>query len=292
MNEIRSTTAWSQVRPPRWINPLPSCQVDAPRSLPSYPSSSTVSLPLSTPRNSFAAFYPAPTPSRFFLRPRKTWLSSHDHPCPTNQPRSSTPKSNKGNSILPYKFLQLILPFLLNFSVFRSIVSRAVIFLSRRVSRGTTNRMAVDFARTRSFASRREKVDRGNSGSNVLDGISIWLSTRREEGEMRRRDGTAGRYEADCVPCADPESSSFFSRALGRRRVTTLNRHRANDWVEQCVKNARRKRVKVDESRFNCPQHICTKIFTIFRNSCNLASREIWKLKDRSEKSALRTGKK
>ena len=33
MNEIRSTTAWSRVRPPRWINPLPLCRVDAPRSL-------------------------------------------------------------------------------------------------------------------------------------------------------------------------------------------------------------------------------------------------------------------
>lgn len=81
--------------------PPSSCQVDAPRSLP-YPSSSLSSS--STPRNSFAVFYFAPTPSRFFLRPRETWLSSHDHPCPTNQPRSSTRKSNKGsgNSILPY----------------------------------------------------------------------------------------------------------------------------------------------------------------------------------------------
>lgn len=72
---------------------------------------------------------------------------------------------------------------------------------------------------------RKGKVDRGNSGSNVLDGISIWPSTWEEGDE---KDGTAGRYEADCVPGADPESSSFFSRALGRR-VTTLNRHRAND---------------------------------------------------------------
>lgn len=97
-------------------------------------------------------------------------------------------------------------------------------FLEGQGTSSETNLMAVDFAWTRSFASRREKVDRGNSGSNVLDGISIWPSTWGE-GE---KDGAAGRYEADCVPCADPGSSSFFSRALGRR-VTTLNRHRAND---------------------------------------------------------------
>ena len=64
MNEIRSTTAWSWVRPPRWINPLPSCRVDAP----------CLPLPLfrllatSTPHDRFADLYSAPSPSRFFHR--------------------------------------------------------------------------------------------------------------------------------------------------------------------------------------------------------------------------------